>query len=79
MPKRYYLLPKAGYKKENTMENKFSWSSFIGILAMVAQGINFAFMIFGSWFVDHTQIALILTGVLHFIQAVTGRVQKIVE
>ena len=52
-----------------------TWAQLLGILAMAAQGINFAFMIFGTYFIDHPQLALILTGVLSFIQSVTGRVQ----
>lgn len=50
-----------------------SWSQFIGILAFAAQGINFALVVFATVIPPH--IAIILAGVLAFIQAVTGRVQ----
>ncbi|MBK8468108.1 MAG: hypothetical protein IPL32_20025 [Chloracidobacterium sp.] len=52
-----------------------TWSQFIGILAMVAQGINFALVFFSTFFAGHPEISAIIAGVLAFIQAVTGRIQ----
>lgn len=57
------------------MQSNFSMSQLIGILAMVAQAINFAFMIFGTWLADHQTVAIFMTATLAFIQSITGRVQ----
>ena len=51
----------------------FSLSNYIGILAMIAQGINLVMTLFVG-IIPH-DVAIILAGILAFIQAVSGRVQ----
>ena len=50
-----------------------NWSRIIGWGALVAQAINFGLVYFAQYI--PADAAIVLAGVLAFIQAVTGRVQ----